>query len=225
MRHALRVLSRRLPVAVALVLAAAVAVTAAAFATSGNGSPTLSAHNASAKAAAKKKKVLRGPRGRRGPRGFRGPAGPAGAAGTAGTAGRPGPAGPSSATEVVNGSTGTLSPGAGNFATLLTLQNLAAGNYAIFAKATIATGDPSGVDCDLVTGTSTVVDSATQPLPGPVPPGSSVRATLNLQGTVQQSAAANVFVRCRTGLASFNAFNASIIAIQVGSASRTAVTG
>jgi hypothetical protein len=48
---------------------------------------------------------------------------------------------------------------------------------------------------------------------------------VNLQATVQLSAATNVFFQCETGNASFVGQNASVLAIQVGGVSRTPVTG
>jgi hypothetical protein len=170
-----------------------------------------------ATAATKAKKNIKVKRGARGPRGARGRQG---AQGPQGPQGPRGAIGPSNAFEAHNDA-GT-SGAADVDKTIATLANLPAGAYAISAKVTVTRGAPAGAHvaaCTLTAGADTDGSSAL----APDSTGIGTTVTTQLTHTFATTGAATV--TCTMLGAAWTATKAKIIAIKVGSESKTAVTG
>jgi len=177
----------------------------------------------------KVKRLLRGPRGKQGKigatgsTGARGPAGPAGPAGAAGAAGAQGPIGPSNAFAAVNNGP-TTSTADSVDVTVATLANLPAGAYAISAKATItrlAGGSPGIGSCTLTAEADS--DTANTTLQNTLLIGSSVSAVLT--HTFAGTGAATLSCTAIGGTSNWLASQIKIVAVKVGTETRTTVSG
>jgi len=169
---------------------------------------------------AKHKKVKRGPRGKQG---RPGPRGPAGARGLTGPIGPIGPIGPSNVFAAINNGP-TTSAADGVERTVATLANLPAGAYAIFAKANItrlAGGIPGVGGCTLTAEGDS--DGANTTLQN----GLSIGSTVSTELTHTFAAAGTVSLSCTAngGTSQWLASQNKIIALKVGSETRTIVTG
>jgi Collagen triple helix repeat (20 copies) len=166
-----------------------------------------------------------GPAGADGAQGPQGPAGPqgstgaAGAQGPAGPAGPQGPIGPSDAREAYRD--GNAAVGTSN-TTLVTMSNVAAGSYVIWAKTII---DHTGVganwlvDC-FIFADGTQVDNVRffmEDVDGDPD-------MLNAQGSHTFASTGAITFRCRSTDAA-NASQTKVTAIKVGSLTREAVSG
>ena len=111
--------------------------------------------------------------------------------------------------------------------TLATLTNMAAGAYVLVAKANIGATVPQVLrsQCNLVAGNNTDTTVKTSPLLAI--PGGTAQTVHNLQTTVTfvGTAPGSARIECSTSAGSWTAQNISIIAINVGSATREAVSG
>ena len=175
-------------------------------------------HSIAAKKLTKKAiKSLHGQRGRRGP------AGPAGPTGATGATGATGPIGPSNAYTFFRDS----AVGIGSTSTTVATANLAAGDYAIFAKTYIDSSpitDAVGYStCTLTTGSDQ--DQSSLNLGGQAQQVS--RGALSMQVSHVFAAAGTAVVSCirGAGTTSVTANWTKITAIKVGSVTNTAVTG
>ena len=185
-----------------------------------------------------------GETGPAGPQGETGPAGPQGETGPPGPQGPQGPAGPqgppgdgSSATEVYRDGDVALTDNTN--VTVATLSNLAAGSYVIFAKTTIVQTTSSGgagpnafTRCTLngEPSTNTPTDDFAETELGRGDAAESGRATLATHVTISLSTPTSIALRCRRVNNSGSARTAvaretKLIAIKVGSITRTAVSG
>ena len=163
-----------------------------------------------------------GPVGPQGPQGETGPAGPQGEtgaqgepgpAGEAGPQGPAGPAGPSSAHEVVRGF------GPVNFDVfqaslrVVTLPDVATGNYSVSAKSTIRSSAGSTfatTSCQLRAG-ALVIDQSRAAVPG-----GARAATIPLQGTVSLTAPAPLSIVCSIPGGGAFASDSKLTALRVG---------
>lgn len=175
-----------------------------------------------------------GPQGEAGPQGETGPAGPQGPQGPAGPQGPPGDG--SSATEAYRDGDVVLTDNAN--VSVATLSNLAAGSYVIFAKTTVVqTGSgsagPNAFTRSTLNGepsTNAPTDDFAETELGRGDAAESGRATLATHVTISLSTPTSIALRCRRVNNSGSARTAvaretKLIAIKVGSITRTAVSG
>lgn len=160
-----------------------------------------------------------GPAGAQGPQGPAGLQGPAGAQGAQGPQGPQGPAGPSSAREAYRD--GSVAVGSSD-TTLVTMGNVEAGSYVIFAKTIVAhTGGANGwtVTCSLYADGTQLdyVRFYMEDVDGDPD-------TLNAQGSHTFASAGSITLRCRSTDAAA-ATMSKVTAIRVGSVTREAVSG
>lgn len=165
-----------------------------------------------------------GATGATGAAGAKGETGAAGAPGATGEKGDKGDIGPSNAFEARRGSVGTFADGTTH--TLITLPNLAAGDYLLTARGGLYNTSPpssgSVINCDLVIngGVATSADALVSAN------GGTVQVHLDAARTVP--AGADVALRCSVadiaGSLTWNAADMTIEALKVGSATSTPVS-